>query len=113
MALKVENDVYAFLGLEVKTSKDTGRVTLTQSGLTRKVLRATGMQDSNRKHTPATPIPLGTYADRGVFHEYWDYASVVGMLMYLSSKSRPDIQSRASASNGELSSILCCLDHVL
>jgi hypothetical protein len=54
-------------------------VTLTQSGLTKKVLRTTGMQDSNRKHTPAATIPLGTDADGARFCEEWDYASVVGI----------------------------------
>jgi hypothetical protein len=83
MTLTMEDDVYAFLEVEVKTSKETGRVTLNQSGLTRKVLRSTGMQDSNRKHTPANTMPLGTDADRELFHEDWDYALVVGMLMYV------------------------------
>jgi hypothetical protein len=56
------------------------------------VLRATGMQDSNRKHTLAATMPLGRDADGEVFHEDWEYASVVGMLIYLSSNSSPDIQ---------------------
>jgi hypothetical protein len=92
MTLTVEDDVYAFLGNELRTNKATSMVTLTQSGLTEKVLRTTGMQDNNRKHTPAATIPLETDADGARFCEEWDYASVVGMFLYLSSNSRPDIQ---------------------
>jgi hypothetical protein len=41
MALMVEDDVYAFLGVKIKTCKENGEIALTQSGLSRKVLRAT------------------------------------------------------------------------
>jgi hypothetical protein len=58
MALAVDYKVYTFLGVEVKTYKETGRVTLTQSGLIRKALGPTGMKDSNQKHTPAATMPL-------------------------------------------------------
>jgi hypothetical protein len=36
MALTVKDDVYAFLGVEVKTDKATNKVTRTQSGMTKK-----------------------------------------------------------------------------
>ena len=50
------------------------------------------MDDSNPMATPALGTPLGTDAKGLPFDEEWDYASVVGMLLYLSSNSRPDIQ---------------------
>ena len=50
------------------------------------------MHDCNQKHTPAATMSFGTDADGDTFCEDKDYASVVGMLMYLSSNSRPDIQ---------------------
>jgi hypothetical protein len=81
MALTVEEDAYTFLEVKVRTDKATGKATLTQSGLTKKVLRTTGMQDNSRKHTPAATMPLGTDADGTIFCEEWYYASAVGMLM--------------------------------
>jgi hypothetical protein len=74
MALTVEDGVYNFLSVEVKTNKATGKVTLAQSGLMMNALRTAGMQDINRKHTPATTLPLGTDADGTRFCEEWDYA---------------------------------------
>lgn len=86
-----EDDVYAFLGVQVERSED-GQITLKQSGLIEKVIRATGLQDANSKATPAEGSPLGSDLDGEDMVEDWNYASVIGMLMYLASNSRPDIQ---------------------
>jgi len=51
------------------------------------------MQECNAKPTPASTTPLGTNANGQRCQQSWDYASVIGMLMYLTSNSRPDIQS--------------------
>ena len=91
------HDVYSFLGIEVgvKMSQCQARkpelITLKQSGLIQKVLKATQMEDCNAKATPAGEKPLGTDKDGLPFSEKWDYASVIGMLMYLVN-TRPDIQ---------------------
>ena len=50
------------------------------------------MLDSNKMVTPAATIPLGTDADEPLFEKPWEYAYVVGILMYLSRNYRPDIQ---------------------
>ena len=49
------------------------------------------MSDCNACQTPASTTNLGLDADGKPYHEDWDYASVVGMLMYLANNSRPDI----------------------
>ena len=67
--LTVEQDVYDFLGVEVNTDKQSGKVALTQWGLTKKVLNTVGILDSNKKITPATTIPLATYADGHIFDD--------------------------------------------
>ncbi len=67
-------------------------MTFLQKGLIKKVLKGTGMQDCNAKPTPACASPIGTDADGPRCKESWDYASVIGMLMYLMSNSRPNIQ---------------------
>jgi len=87
-----DQDVFAYLGVEVQVNKTTGEMTFLQKGLIDKVLRTTGMQDCNAKPTPACTTPLGTDADGPRCQQSWDYASVIGMLMYLTSNSRPDIQ---------------------
>ena len=62
-----------------------------QTGLVNKIIEATGMQDANGKSTPADPKTLGKDPNGKPFNEQWGYASVVGMLLYLSGNSRPDI----------------------
>ena len=49
------------------------------------------MKDYNKAVVPADPKPLGKDVDGEPFDEPWEYASVVGMMLYLSGNSRPDI----------------------
>jgi len=58
-----DQDVFAYLGVEVQLNKTTGEMNFLQKGLIDKVLRTTGMQDCNAKPTPACTTPLGTDAD--------------------------------------------------
>ena len=51
-----------------------------------------GILDSNKKTTPAEKNPLVTDAYGPPFDEPWEYASFVGILIYLFGKSRPGIQ---------------------
>jgi hypothetical protein len=51
-----------------------------------------GMSDCNTKMTPCNQTPLGSDPDGAPITCKFDYASAVGMLIYLSSNSRPDIQ---------------------
>ena len=92
LALTKEDDVYAFLGVQVNYDSNKNEYNLTQKGLIKKVLRTCGMEQCNTKATPANRMPLGTNADGKPFKEKWKYASVIGMLMYLVSNTRPDIQ---------------------
>ena len=62
-----------------------------QLGLIDKVIDATGMKDCNPSSTPAEAKTLGKDKNGAHFAEQWNYASVVGMLLYLSGNSRPDI----------------------
>jgi histone deacetylase 1/2 len=92
LSLTVEDDVFSFLGVQVTKNTETNEVELLQTGLIDKVLRLCKMTDCNAKETPAMTTPLGTDADGFKWDAEWEYASAVGMLMYLSSNSRPDIQ---------------------
>jgi hypothetical protein len=86
-----EGTAYAFLGVDVEPLANGG-YKMSQKGLTKKILTTMGMEDCNAKSTPATTTPLGTDANGPAMEENWSYAQIVGMMLYLSSNSRPDIQ---------------------
>ena len=90
LELTIEGDVSAFLGISFERLDD-GQIKLQQLGLIDKVLKATGLQSCNPDKTPASQKPLGTDQDGPEFAKQWSYSSVVGMLLYLASNSRPEI----------------------
>ena len=67
ISLTVEEDVYGFLEVEGHNHKHSGKVTLAQLGLTKKVLKIMVILDSNKKTTPAATMPSGTYSDEPPF----------------------------------------------
>jgi hypothetical protein len=91
LKLTIEDDIYTFLGVEV-VRKDNGDIELLQCGLINKILATCGMTDCNTKATPCNKVPLGTDPEGAPITGKFEYASAVGMLLYLSSNSRPDIQ---------------------
>ena len=86
-----EGELAAFLGIQVTRDATTKRFTLTQTGLTDRIIAALGLQDANPNWTPTAQEALGSDKDGPPFKESWNYRSVVGMLLYLSNNSRPDI----------------------
>jgi hypothetical protein len=89
--LEPEADVTAFLGIEFRKHK-TGALELLQPHLIDRVIDTVfGKEEFHPKATPTNEKPLGQDEHGEECIERWDYASVVGMLMYLSSNSRPDI----------------------
>ena len=87
--LNVEGTVEAFLGVEVLEHKDG--VLARQSGLTKRIIAAVGMEKANSCKTPASTIGLGADIGGAPKKESWSYSSVVGMLLYLAGNTRPDI----------------------
>ena len=65
---------------------------MTQLGLIKKFLDTVGMADCNPKRVPCNITPLGTNANGARHSEGWDYASAIGMLMYLAGNGYPKIQ---------------------
>ena len=49
------------------------------------------MEDCNPNWTPASQLALGIDPDGAPMSETWNYPSIVGMLLYLSTNTRPDI----------------------
>ena len=85
-----ERELSAFLGIRIEKTKD-GKFNLTQPGLIEKVLAASGTVDSNSNLTPSALEPLGPDEYGESMNESWEYASIIGMLMYLANSTRPDI----------------------
>ncbi len=80
-----------FLGIKFVKDEVNNTVTLTQKGLIQKIIKATGLQGCNPNHTPALQACLGIDPDGEPMDEFWNYRSIVGMLLYLSTNTRPDI----------------------
>ena len=85
-----------FLGIKFHQDPKNNTVTLTQKGLIKKIVEATGMQDCNPNWTPTSQVALGIDPDGPPMNETWSYPSIVGMLLYLSTNTRPDISFAVS-----------------
>jgi hypothetical protein len=88
--LDKEDDMAGFLGVSIETDKH-GAKTLTQTGLIDRILLLTNLADSTGKDAPATNDTLDRDLSGEPRQEDWSYRSVLGMMLYLSSNSRPDI----------------------
>ena len=85
-----EGEVAAFLEIKID-KKSSKEFYLSQPGPIKKVLEAAGMSECNPNTTPAALDILGPDVDGTAMEENWEYASIIGMLMYLANNTRPDI----------------------
>ena len=88
--VEVEDDVAGFLGILMDKHED-GSIELKQEGLIKRILKVMNLEEASAKDTPADTKPLGKDEKGPDCQELWSYGSVVGMMMYLASNSRPDI----------------------
>ena len=89
--LEIEGDFTEYLGIGIEELED-GTRHMTQKGLIEKIIENTKMTGSNPNKTPTTQVPLGSDADGEDYDNVeWNYASIVGMLLYVSNNTRPDI----------------------
>jgi hypothetical protein len=93
--LTEEGSFEDYLGIKFNRGDDN-RIELTQSGLINKIIFATGLADANPNWTPATQLGLASDPDQPPMRETWSYSSIVGMLLYLSTNTRPDISFAVS-----------------
>ena len=89
LALEEESDVAGFLGILLHRSEEG--IVLKQTGLIERIITSLGLEDSTPKSTPAERTPLGKDKNGAQRSEGWNYRSVIGMMMYLATNSRPDI----------------------
>ena len=90
MELSREDDVAGFLGVLLTRNED-GTITLSQTGLIKRIVDALGLTSANGTRTPAQKSALPRDINGEAYGETFNYASVVGMMMYLACNSRPDI----------------------
>ena len=80
----------AFFGIDI-VRHDGDKIEMTQLGLTKKIVEAIGLADCSPKTTPAAHgiMPKDEFGEEcdGTFN----YASVLGMLLYLQGHTQPDI----------------------
>ena len=89
--LEIEGKFSSYLGIGIETFKDGSRH-MTQKGLIKKVIQTAKMGNCNPNWTPCTQLALGSDPDGEPYDQsQFNYASVVGMLLYLSNNTRPDI----------------------
>lgn len=88
--LTEEGTFTEFLGIKFHKHTD-GSIELTQQGLINKIIAATGLEQSNPNFTPASTVALGSDPEGAPMDETWSYPSVIGMLLYLTIHTRPDI----------------------
>ena len=85
--------VSELLGIDIKIL-DCGGFQFFRIGFIRRVLEATGMEHCNGLPTPTkVEEPLGTDANVSEDKIYFpnSYASIIGIMLYLASNTRPDI----------------------
>jgi hypothetical protein len=90
MLLEEEDDVAGFLGVHIERDDKKGEVTLTQVGLIDRIIEALQIDELPPVGTPADDV-LGKDLDGDPPDCAFNYPSVIGMLWYVESHSRPDI----------------------
>eukprot|EP00957_Ditylum_brightwellii_P046386 3521044-Ditylum_brightwellii.AAC.1 len=92
MVFKVENNAAGFLGVSIKRNEKNQMIMLTQSGLIDRIVEALGLEDAMGLEAPVEVAPLrkDLFGDKG--NATFNYLHMIGMMLYLSSHSQPDIQ---------------------
>ena len=89
-SIKKENDVAGFLGVDIKR-EESGAISMTQTGLIDRIISSLGLDEANTKETPAKLGTLPKDSKGSPCNSEFNYASIVGMLLYLEGHTRPDI----------------------
>jgi Reverse transcriptase (RNA-dependent DNA polymerase) len=84
-----------FLGIKFSKLPD-GSIECTQKGLISKIIATAGMEDCRPNWTPASPVAVGSDPDGAAMCESWSYPSIIGMMLYLCTNTRPDISFAVS-----------------
>jgi hypothetical protein len=91
--LEQETDAGGFLGIWIVHDPDTGLLEMKQEGLKLHIIEGMGLYlgTVTPKWMPAEAAPMVKDAEGAPATGAFSYSSVVGMLLYLSGHTRPDI----------------------
>jgi hypothetical protein len=91
--LEQETDDAGFLGIRMECDSDTGLLEMKQEGLTLGIIEAMRLDIGfvTPKWTTAEAAPLVKDSEGAPATGAFSYSSVIGMLLYLSGHTRPDI----------------------
>jgi hypothetical protein len=89
--LTKEGSFSEFLGIKFEEDTLAGSITMTQTGLIKKIIATAKMENCNPNWVPAAKEALGIDPEGKPMEEDWSYPSIIGMLLYLSTNMRPDI----------------------
>jgi hypothetical protein len=91
--LKREGDAAGFLGVQLHCDETIGHIHVTQEGLIKRIIEALGldMDQTNAEGTPAEHKPLAKDENGKPQQDTFNYASVDGILLYMSGLTRPDL----------------------
>jgi hypothetical protein len=116
LSVTLEGSFDEFLGIKFERRED-GSINCTQKGLIKKILTAACMEDCNPNVTPAATAALGSDPEGEPMSENWNYRGICGMLLYLSTNTRPDISFAVSQvcrfSNEPKQSHAAAVKHIL
>ncbi len=90
--LEQEDDAAGFLGVTLERDPETSLLEMKQTGLIKRIIEALGLDDGAKgKFTPSESKPLVKDVNGELASGAFSYSSVVGMHLYLSGHTRPDI----------------------
>ena len=89
LELTKECDYSTFLGIMFHRNLKNNNITMTQPGLFKKNVEATGMTLCSPNKTPTSQTALGSEPEGPPIKENWKYSSMAGVLLYLSMNTRP------------------------
>ena len=87
-----ESTAFALFSVSITPDPVINMLRLTQTGLIDKILKYAVMSDFNTLGYQVISSPLGTDSTGAHRKDIWNYASVIGMMMYLASNAHPGIQ---------------------
>jgi hypothetical protein len=82
-----EGSFSEFLGIKFEKNDQDESINMTQKGLINKIIETAGMTDCNPNWTPASTTPMGIDPDGEPMNETWNYRSIIGMLLYLTTNT--------------------------